>query len=131
MSYRERVEFSFADAPIWVLSGPNGAGKSAVFDAITFALYGTHRGTGSREATQIQLLNHQVDRIRIEFDFQLDSDVYQIVRTVSRQGRSTYKILHLRGPNPPNRNRAGELLERDTDSERGFNAWILRRLGLN
>lgn len=44
MSYREGQELLFDNAPLWVLAGQNGAGKSTIFDAITFALYGLHRG---------------------------------------------------------------------------------------
>ena len=52
------VEFIFTDGePLWVLCGANGTGKSAVFDAITYALYGEHRG-GNQKAEQLRLRIH-------------------------------------------------------------------------
>ena len=55
-------EFAFTDdEPLWVLCGPNGVGKSAVFDAITYALYGEHRG-GRRKAEQ--LIRHGANGFR-------------------------------------------------------------------
>src|ERR1044072_9073736 len=42
------IEIDFRSSALWLIYGPNGAGKSAIFDAITFALFGKHRGSGSR-----------------------------------------------------------------------------------
>ena len=47
LSYKETQTLDFAGAPLWMLSGNNGSGKSAIFDAVTYALFGHHRGGGS------------------------------------------------------------------------------------
>ena len=45
LSFGPKTEIAFTDdEPLWVLGGSNGVGKSAVFDAITFCLFGAHRG---------------------------------------------------------------------------------------
>ncbi len=119
MSYRDEATLSFDGASLWVLSGPNGAGKSAIFDAITFALYGTHRG-GSQNAKD--LINHQSDALEVEFDFIMDGEAYRVRRTVSRRGQVTREAFVLRatGPEP----------ESDTASVQGFKDWRERVIGL-
>lgn len=119
MSYRNEATLSFDGASLWVLSGPNGAGKSAIFDAITFALYGVHRG-GSQNAKE--LINHHSDAFEVEFDFLMDGDAYRVKRTVSRRGQSTRQafFLGLADPEPiPN-----------TDGDQGFRDWVKDIIGL-
>jgi DNA repair exonuclease SbcCD ATPase subunit len=87
------AEFVFADdEPLWVLCGPNGVGKSAVFDAITYALYGRHRG-GKVDAAQ--LVRHGANGFEIEFDFEFNRTDYRIRRTRLRKkgGRTTQHLL--------------------------------------
>lgn len=119
MSYRDEATLTFDGASLWVLSGPNGAGKSAIFDAITFALYNTHRG-GSQNAKD--LINHHADSLEVGFDFQMDGESYRVWRTVSSRGQATRQAYVLResGPEPVP----------DTASVQGFNAWRDEVLGL-
>ncbi len=93
MSYREGQTLFFDGAPLWVLSGENGAGKSTIFDAIRFALYGTHRGGGSK--TQKDLINHKADALTVEFDFLVDGEAYRIRRTVRKRGKATREVFLL------------------------------------
>ena len=44
LSYKDEQEIRFDESPLWMLSGTNGSGKSSIFDAVTFALFGHHRG---------------------------------------------------------------------------------------
>lgn len=119
MSYRDEATLSFDGGSLWVLSGPNGAGKSAIFDAITFALYGTHRA-GSQHAED--LINHHADALEVEFDFLMDGDAYRAKRTVSRRGRPTRQAFFLGSTEPkpiP-----------DTDGDEGFKDWVMNIIGL-
>ncbi len=75
------------DEPLWVLGGPNGVGKSAVFDAITYALFGCHRGGGQNAE---QLIRHGANGFRVVFEFGFDGADYRITR--SRSGRTTQKV---------------------------------------
>jgi len=77
-----------------MLSGTNGSGKSSVFDAVTYALFGHHRG-GSQSAAE--LINKETSTLSVEFDFTSDKQLYRIKRTVRRQKNdkiaSTQQVL--------------------------------------
>jgi DNA repair protein SbcC/Rad50 len=130
MSYREAATFHFEGSKLWMLSGPNGAGKSTVFDAITFALYGVHRG-GKQNAKE--LINQGAPNLLVEFDFRIGDDEYRVKRTLARSGNPTYQAWHLRGPNPP----AGEAVTDGprpipgSDYKDGFDSWVLQTVGLD
>ena len=80
LCYREAKAIDFDDSPLWMLSGLNGSGKSAVFDAVTFALFGGHRG-GQRNAEE--LINKESDGLLVELDFCLGDERYRIKRTLN------------------------------------------------
>ncbi len=120
MSYRDEATIRFDGAHLWVLSGPNGSGKSAIFDAITFALYGTYRGVSRRPK---DLINHQRDELVVEFDFFVDEEEYRVKRTVSRRGSSTRQAFALGSSNPEPV--AG------TDGDQGFKEWVNDLIGLD
>jgi DNA repair exonuclease SbcCD ATPase subunit len=120
------VELVFTEGePLWVLCGPNGTGKSAVFDAITYALYGEHRG-GKHKAEQ--LIRHNANGFEVEFDFEFGETDYRIRRTRPRKGsRTTQHLLKrvgddwkcVRGNDP-----AGAVKADDIE------AWVIDTLGL-
>jgi DNA repair exonuclease SbcCD ATPase subunit len=84
------TEIRFADdEPLWVLGGPNGVGKSAVFDAMTYALYGEHRGGASDHAS---LVRHGANGFRVVFEFEFNGVNYQIARNRPLTGRPTHSI---------------------------------------
>src|SRR3954452_21291732 len=84
LSYKEEQEIAFDGSSLWMLSGLNGSGKSAVFDAMTFALFKQHRGGKSDFA---ELINKDSDNLFVEFDFQLDGEVFRARRTARRNVR--------------------------------------------
>ncbi len=82
------VEFVFSDdEPLWVLCGKNGIGKSAVFDGITYALYGEHRG-GTQKAEQ--LVRHGANGFRVVLEFEFAGVEYRVTRV--RSGRTSQKV---------------------------------------
>src|SRR5438034_3338976 len=84
------TEIQFTDdEPLWVLGGPNGVGKSAVFDAMTYALYGEHRGGAVDHAC---LVRHGANGFRVVFEFEFNGVVYQITRNRPVSGRPTQSI---------------------------------------
>lgn len=121
MSYRDEAELSFDGSSLWMLTGRNGAGKSAIFDAITFALYGVHRlgKQGTRE-----LINHQSDNLIVEFDFSISNAIYRVKRTVQRKGRSSFQAFCLDDTGKPHS-------IPETDFEEGLETWLNRVLGLD
>lgn len=123
LSYQEKQTIDFDGSSLWMLWGPNGAGKSAVFDAITIALFNTHRaGSASRNAKE--LINHYADSFIIEFDFMVDDKAYRIRRTCARNGSPTRGAFllqknDLKVPIP------------DTMSDSGLKEWVTRTIGLD
>jgi DNA repair exonuclease SbcCD ATPase subunit len=77
------------DEPLWVLGGPNGVGKSAVFDGMTYALYGEHRGGASDHTS---LVRHGANGFRVVFEFEFNGVSYQITRNRPMKGRPTQSI---------------------------------------
>src|SRR5438270_1839433 len=96
LSYRDEQEVRFDGSSLWMLSGLNGSGKSSVFDAVTYALFGHHRG-GRVEAHE--LINKDSNGAVIEFDFTQDGERYRARRTLQRDGkggaRGSQQVLRL------------------------------------
>jgi exonuclease SbcC len=91
LSYRDEQVLDFTESRLWMLSGANGSGKSAIFDALTYALYGCHRG-GSTGATE--LIHKNSESLLVELEFELEGRLYRIRRTLTKrgQGRATQQI---------------------------------------
>lgn len=131
LSYKDEQEVRFDGSPLWMLSGTNGSGKSSVFDALTFALFGHHRG-GSQSATE--LINKESNTLAVEFDFTLDGQLYRIKRTVRRRASgvaSTQQVLK-RAKSPPVAT-GGDDWDPvpDTQLRARFDAWIKDKIGLD
>src|SRR5436853_5783354 len=93
LSYKDEQEIQFRNAPLWMLSGVNGSGKSSIFDAVTYALFGHHRG-GSIQAAE--LVNKDSTTLAVEFDFTIEGQPFRIKRTLkklSAGNKSTLQIL--------------------------------------
>lgn len=127
MSYREKQVIDFTGEHLWMLWGPNGVGKSAVFDAITFALYNTHRAGSGTRGNAKELINHYADRLEVTFDFLVDNVRYRVHRTYarSRGARSTCQALLV------DANGIGAMPIDGTDDEDGLKNWVLRTIGLD
>jgi len=131
LSYKDKQVIDFTDSSLWMLWGPNGVGKSAVFDAITFALYNTHRAGGARGAKE--LINHYSDRLEVAFDFLIDGVMYRVRRTQSRArtARPTREAFTLHFDGNQDLDSAHVTPIPGTDDENGFEQWIQRTIGLD
>jgi exonuclease SbcC len=129
LSYKEEREIHFEGSSLWMLSGMNGSGKSSIFDAITFALFGHHRG-GALQASE--LMNKDSNQLGVEFDFTLDGELFRVSRTMKRtaQGR-------ISGTQQVSRQILDSLNEAhwepalDTNKKTDFDKWIAENIGLN
>lgn len=124
LSYKDEQEVRFDGAPLWMLAGTNGSGKSSIFDGVTYALFGHHRG-GSQNAAE--LINKESASLTVEFDFKLDGELYRIKRTLRRNAKGavagTQQIFH---------DVAGSFdAVPDTGKKADFDKWIHDKIGLN
>ena len=125
LSYRDRQELVFETANVWLLTGPNGSGKSAIFDALTYALFGHHRG-GSAHAAE--LINKDSHDLSVEFDFELDHQLFRIRRTLKRNPRGATSGTHQIDRRLPN----GTWIPVPyTTKKAEFDDWIGSKIGLN
>src|SRR6266571_4195295 len=125
LSYKEKQVINFEGSSLWMLCGPNGVGKSAIFDAITFALYNSHRGSQIKE-----LINHYSERLVVEFDFLVNGVVYRARRMHSRKGFPVREIVLIE-KNASNPSVVHQTPVSGTDSERGFKEWVKSHIGLD
>jgi DNA repair exonuclease SbcCD ATPase subunit len=118
----EPVTFDFDGAVLWSVAGDNGAGKSAIFDAITWTLYGQHRG-GTQDARR--LISHGAEAAHAAFEFVLDGERYRVERSIRRRGSGRRAALR--------RDQQKQHWEEipSTTSEGGFARWRDELLGLS
>ncbi len=130
LCYKEEQEISFdGNASLWMLSGLNGSGKSSIFDGVTYALFGHHRG-GSQNA--VELINKDSDGLLVEFDFLLDSKAYRAKRTyrrTARGGGSGTQQLFAYTSGADNQGSWAPIP--DTQLRDGFKSWVEQNIGLN
>ncbi len=133
LSYRDEAVLDFDGATLWMLRGPNGAGKSSVFDAISYALYGSHRG-GVQGAES--LIHHASPKLLVEFDFALGEDTFRVQRTLSRgssgqRARPSFQVWHLSGPDAPRPGQPSPQAVPETSSAEGLKKWVRAAIGLS
>jgi exonuclease SbcC len=130
LCYKEEQEICFdGNASLWMLSGVNGSGKSSIFDAVTYALFGHHRG-GSSSA--IDLINKDCDTLVVEFDFFLENQKYRAKRTYRRNARGGGSGTQQLFRYEPSGNNTGEWIAiADTQLKTGFNEWVDEKIGLS
>ncbi len=98
LSYGSNAQtLEFGDSPMWLLAGPNGAGKSSVFDAIQFALYGSHRDgkTGFDN-----LIHKGQDRFEIEVEFIANDRTFCVRRSRDNRDNQTCEVFEVTGEGP-------------------------------
>src|SRR6266849_1072269 len=128
LCYRDEQEVSLNGASLWMLSGPNGSGKSAIFDAVTYALFGGHRG-GQRGAQA--LINKNSNSFTVEFDFVLDSKLYQARRTLKLNNKGGVAgTQQIRRYTTESAGQGRWETLPDTSNKAGFDAWVRENIGL-
>ena len=114
--------FDFEGAKLWSVSGDNGAGKSAIFDGITWTLYGMHRG-GRQDSRR--LISHGADGCVAAFVFDVGGRRYRVERSLRRRGSPKRRAQAWDAD-------AGAWTEiPDTSSEAGFGRWRDELVGLS
>ncbi|MFL5329587.1 MAG: AAA family ATPase [Gemmataceae bacterium] len=124
LSYRDEQELDFGGGCVWMLSGPNGSGKSSVFDAVTYSLFGHHRG-GSRDG--VELINKSSDDMSVEFEFAADGKMYRARRTLKRNRDGSAKSSQMLYQE------SGSHWEQvpDTGKKVEFDRWVQEHVGLS
>jgi len=115
-------EFRFEEHPVWLLHGPNGVGKSAVFDAMVYALYAESRRSDARKNAVADVIRHGEPSMRVEFDFEIAGQRYQVWRTRARSGQPK------QGVNQWMHNNWSPV--RDVNGATELNEWVRRTIGL-
>ncbi|HEX8680946.1 MAG TPA: SMC family ATPase [Ardenticatenaceae bacterium] len=92
MSYRGSDNtIDFSGIHLACLSGDNGMGKSTLLDAMTWALWGKARARRDDD-----LITHGESETEVQFEFELSSERYRVVRKRNSSGRGS-SVLELQG----------------------------------
>lgn len=122
------IDFDFDGSRLWSISGNNGSGKSAIFDAITYALFGRHRGGATGDG---RLIRKGARQSEATFEFRVDGDLFRVRRTVTRRtGKQQQEAKERQAARfDPG---SGEWVPAPgTDSDAGLGRWVQERLGLS
>ena len=90
----QEIDFSkLGSQGIYLITGKTGAGKTTIFDAISFALFGTTSGS-VREFKEMRA-NHAPEKAKtyVELDFTLGGQAYNIRRTIPNRSPEALLIL--------------------------------------
>ncbi len=92
MSYRGSDNtIDFSGIHLACLTGDNGMGKSTLLDAMTWALWGKARARRDDD-----LITHGESETEVQFEFELSSERYRVVRKRNSSGRGS-SVLELQG----------------------------------
>lgn len=81
MSYgEERQVLDFDGLHVACLSGDNGNGKSALLDAMTWALWGKTRASGSRSTTDDDIIHLGSNEAEVRFEFELNDAQFRVTK---------------------------------------------------
>jgi len=121
------IEFDFEGSRLWSISGNNGSGKSAVFDAITYALFGRHRGGATGDG---RLIRKGARQCEATFEFRADGHLYRVRRTVARRTGRRQQEAKERQAARFDADSGEWVPVPGTDSDAALGRWVEERLGL-
>jgi exonuclease SbcC len=130
LTYEEAV-LDFRGARLWSIWGDNGAGKSAIFDAITYCLFGVHRG-GAAQGADAELLRKGETRMSACFEMELDGTLHRVTRTLSRRRKRA-------GGSADDRGQQADWFDPEdgvwravpgTETRNGLVEWVREKVGL-
>ena len=95
-TYHQKTVIDFEDMidhGIYLISGPTGSGKTTIFDAITFALYGSASGSERQQSHFRSDFASPEEETYVELVFEIHNQIYTIKRSPSynRVGFKTAK----------------------------------------
>lgn len=124
------ITFDFDGATLWSIAGANGAGKSAIFDAITYALFGEHRGGRQQDN---RLIRKGANTAEVVFEFLQSGERYRVERSVTRkvgrQGQARPDSKHVQGSVWSDGDDAWVAVP-DTDKPTELERWLRTLLGM-
>jgi exonuclease SbcC len=124
------IVFEFDGATLWSIAGVNGAGKSAIFDAITYALYGEHRGGRQQDN---RLIRKGATTAEVVFEFLQGGQRYRVERSVTRKvgrkGQARPDAKHVQASAWVDSDRAWVAIP-DTDKPTELERWVRTLLGM-
>ncbi len=98
-TYHQQTVIDFEnmiDHGLYLISGPTGSGKTTIFDAITFALYGSASGSERSQAHFRSDYAEAKEETYVELTFELHQKIYTVKRSPSymRKGYKTAKMAN-------------------------------------
>ncbi|WP_411844153.1 SbcC/MukB-like Walker B domain-containing protein [Salinicoccus sp. HZC-1] len=88
---RESIDFNSIKNSMFLISGKTGSGKTMIFDAITYALYGTLSTSDRMEGSVRSQFATEADISSVRLNFEIRGRQYTVERTLSyqKEGRKT------------------------------------------
>ncbi len=88
---RESIDFNTIKNSMFLISGKTGSGKTMIFDAITYALYGTLSTSDRMEGSVRSQFATENDISSVKLTFEIRGRQYTVERTLSyhKEGRKT------------------------------------------
>lgn len=78
----EKISFDSVKNSLFLISGKTGSGKTMIFDAITYALYGTLSTNGRQEASVRSQFAAEADESRVKLVFEIKGNQYTVERVL-------------------------------------------------
>ncbi len=123
------VTFDFDGARLWSINGDNGAGKTAVFDAVTYALFGEHRGGRQHDR---RLVRKGTTNMEVAFEFSHAGYNWRIRRTLNLQKRRNGTTSEAKTAEVAawHSSHGDWMPVPDADTPRGVDSWVTDTLKL-